>query len=90
MPREADMAIRDCTSVLAILADRWCNAEVYRDCFEVLARAVPRCEIPGRLGREAREELGFLIEKVSEAGVHGHVRTMLEEMAEEGGDEDML
>lgn len=78
---EADVAIRYCMSVLAILADWWCNAEVYRDCFEVLARAVLRCEIPGRISRDAKAELGELTEKVSKAGIHGHVKTMLEEMA---------
>jgi hypothetical protein len=76
-----DIAIRDCTSVLAILADRWQNAEHHRDFFEVLARAVPRSSRPGYLGREAREELADLTEKVVEAGVHRHVTTMLYKMA---------
>ncbi|KUJ16886.1 uncharacterized protein LY89DRAFT_718614 [Mollisia scopiformis] len=89
IPSQADSSIRDCTSVLAILADRWQNAEHYRDCFEVVARAVPRCSKPGYLDREAREELADLIEKVSEAGVHRHVRTMLCEMAALNEDEEM-
>lgn len=75
--------------MLAILADRWQNAEQYRDCFEVVARAVPRSSRPGYLDREAREELTDLIEKVSEAGVHRHVRTMLYEMAAFNEDEEM-
>lgn len=76
--------------MLAILADRWQNAEQYRDCFEVLARAVPRCSRLGYLEREAREELGGLIEKVGEMGLHGHVRTMLCEMATRCEDEEMV
>jgi len=71
--------------VLAILADRWQNAEHYRDCFEVLARAIPRSERVGVLEAEARRELSGLMGKVVEAGVHRHVETMLWEMAEEGG-----
>ncbi|PVH82740.1 hypothetical protein DL98DRAFT_570350 [Cadophora sp. DSE1049] len=90
IPPEADFAIRDCTSVLAILADRWQNAEVYRDCFEVLARAIPRCKRLGCLEREAREELVGLIERVNEVGVHRHVLTMLYEMGMGPEDEDMI
>jgi hypothetical protein len=90
MPKEADLAIRDCTSVLAILADRWQNAEHYRDCFEVLARALPRSARPGLLERETREELAELTEKVNEAGVHRHVTTMLWEMASRGGGEEEM
>jgi len=79
MPKEADLAIRDCTSVLAILADRWQNAEHYRDCFEVLARAMgPE---PGYLDEGKRGELVELTQKVTEAGIHRHVATMLWEMA---------
>jgi len=89
IPKEADLAIRDCTSVLAILADRWQNAEHYRDCFEVLARAIPRSSRPGYLEREARSELAELAEKVNEAGVHRHVTTMLWEMASQDGEEEM-
>jgi hypothetical protein len=86
VPREADRAIRDCTSVLAILADRWCNAEHYRDCFEVLAREVP--QLGGSpLESEARVELGELIERVEEVGCHRHVCRMLREMAEGDGQE---
>ena len=86
LPKEADLAIRDCTSVLAILADRWQNAEHYRDCFEVLARAIPRSERVGALEAEARRELRGLMGKVVEAGVHRHVETMLWEMAGREGD----
>ena len=87
LPKEADLAIRDCTSVLAILADRWQNAEHYRDCFEVLARAIPRSERVGVLEAEARRELRALMGKVVEAGVHRHVEAMLWEMA--GGEGDV-
>ena len=89
IPKEADLAIRDCTSVLAILADRWQNAEHYRDCFEVVARAIPRSARPGYLEQETRAELAELAEKVNEAGVHRHVTTMLWEMATQDGVEEM-
>ncbi|KAG9245762.1 hypothetical protein BJ878DRAFT_500122 [Calycina marina] len=87
MPKEADLAIRDCTSVLAILADRWKNAEHYRDCFEVLARAIG--PIPGFLDPGAKQELAVLTEKVTETGIHRHVTTMLWEMVLSVADEDM-
>jgi hypothetical protein len=71
--------MRDCTSVLATLAERWVDAEQYRDCFEILARAisVSQRETLGMIGREAREE------------IHRHVSTMLWEMAELGEEEGM-
>ena len=75
--------------MLAILADRWQNAEHYRDCFEVVARAIPRSARPGYLERETRAELVDLAEKVNEVGVHRHVTTMLWEMASQSGDEEM-
>lgn len=76
--------------MLAILADRWQNAEYYRDCFEVLARAIPRCKRLGCLEGEAKRELRGLIEKVSEMGLHRHVGTMLREMAGGVEDEEMI
>lgn len=72
--------------MLAILADRWQNAEHYRDCFEVVARAIPRSTRPGYLEQDTRAELAELAEKVNEAGVHRHVTTMLWEMATQGGE----
>lgn len=87
MSKEVDIAVRDCTSVLAIFADRWQNAEHYRDCFEVLARAIPRGTRPNFLDREARDELAELTEKVKETGVHTHVTTMLYDMAAQSGDD---
>ncbi|KAL2069445.1 hypothetical protein VTL71DRAFT_14124 [Oculimacula yallundae] len=86
VPKEADIAIRDCTSVLAILADRWQNAEHYRDCFEVLARAVAGRSRQTCLDAESRDELVGLTERVNEAGVNRHVTTMLLEMATNSGD----
>jgi hypothetical protein len=81
--KEVDIAIRDCTSVLAILADRWQNAEHYRDCFEVLARAIVGGGSFERsvIGVDTRKELLELAEKVNQVGVNRHVMTMLYEMA---------
>ncbi|KAL5316769.1 hypothetical protein ACEPPN_015820 [Leptodophora sp. 'Broadleaf-Isolate-01'] len=77
IPTEVDLAIRGSTSVLAILADRWQNAEVYRDCFEVLARANPRCKRLGYLERATSEELAGLTDRVNEFGIHRHVSTIM-------------
>ena len=86
VPKEADIAIRDCTSVLAILADRWQNAEHYRDCFEVLARAIAGRSRGTCFDAESRAELVELTERVNEAGVNRHVTTMLYEMSTNTGD----
>ncbi|KAH8597259.1 hypothetical protein B0O99DRAFT_89227 [Bisporella sp. PMI_857] len=80
-PKEVDLAIRDCTSVLAILAERWQNAECYRDCFEVLARGMGGIGREGWLDPAVRGELVELTGKVTEAGCHRHVQTMLWDMA---------
>lgn len=79
--KAADVAVRDCTSILAILADRWQNAECYRDCFEVLARAVHGASLPRYIDSETKEELIDLTRRVTETGVHSHVVTMLYEIA---------
>lgn len=80
MGREADGAGRDCGSSLTIMADRWQNAEQYRDCLEELSRAVPRCCPPGILDGETRERLRVLTDKVAESGIHRHTEKMLREM----------
>ena len=53
----------------------------YRDCFEVLARAVLRRERLGGLGRQARIELRGCIDRFEEVEVHGHVLWMLKNIA---------
>ena len=86
LPKEADFAVRDCTSVLAILADRWRTAEHYRDCFELLVRVFSQAEggsLSG-VGAEINELLSVLVERVLESGVHGHVADMLREFCEDG------
>ncbi|KAI9742374.1 MAG: hypothetical protein M1818_003907 [Claussenomyces sp. TS43310] len=88
MSTEADNASRDCTAVLAIFADRWRNAELYRDCLELLARAVPRVTASGLLDASARAELAHLTRSIEEAGIHRHVARMLWEMCAED-DNDM-
>lgn len=80
MPRDVYGASRDCTAVLTIFADRWRNAEHYRDCLEVLARTIPRTSPPGHLDRQDRDELARLTSKVEEVGIHRHVSRMLWEM----------
>lgn len=86
MSKQAAIAVRDCTSVLAILADRWQNAENYRDCFEVLVQESSSQEV---LESGVRRELVELIKRVDESGVHRHVTRMLYEMASAVENEDM-
>jgi hypothetical protein len=51
---------------------------------------VPRCERRCSSGGEAREELTELTEIVAVAGIHRHVRTMLDEMAMGHDDQEMM
>lgn len=90
MSYEADNAARDCSAVMAIFADRWRNAEHYRDCLEILARAESRRLSSGmsatigslQLDVAERRELGALTEKLVRMGIHRHVAQMLREMSE--------
>lgn len=77
--------------MLAILADRWQNAEHYRDCFEFLARAisVSQHERLGYLEKEARQELGVLAKAVADAGINQHVSVMLAEIVSQSDSEAM-
>ncbi|EXJ78710.1 hypothetical protein A1O1_09112 [Capronia coronata CBS 617.96] len=86
VPREADDAIRDCGAVLAIFADRWPNAEYYRDCFEILAVSIPRSRPLGNLEKDVRDKIKVLVHKLDEIGIHRTTSRMLWEMSAENDD----
>jgi precorrin-3B methylase len=81
---EADHAIRDCMSVLAIYADRSKNAEHYRDCLELLATSASRSFPIGLLNEDIREKLAVLLVKVKQVGIALYVSEMISEMCGEG------
>lgn len=76
----ADRAIRDCTSILAIFADRSQNTDIYRDCLDVLASSITRSLPPGRIDDESRQELAALVQQILDSGIAPHVASKLSEM----------
>ncbi|KAH7127899.1 hypothetical protein B0J13DRAFT_679418 [Dactylonectria estremocensis] len=83
VPKEANNALRDCSAALAIFADRWPKAEHYRDCFELLAVSIPRCQPLGHLSKDTRKSLQALVTKLEESGIHRITSRMLHEMCKD-------
>lgn len=90
MSHEVNSAVRDCSAVLAIFADRWRNAECYRDCFELVARAESRRSMSlmsdgvqrWQFSAEERQEVTAMMERLVRIGVHRQVVRMLKDMCE--------
>jgi hypothetical protein len=80
VPRDVNDALRDCSAVLAIFAERWPKAEQYRDSFEFLATSIPRCQPLGYLADDVRRDLQELVRKLEESGIHRGTSRMLWEM----------
>lgn len=85
-PDVAD-AVRACSNILALLADRWPRAECLRDVFELLAREVPLVDRPRRpptrVSEAAAAALRGKLAQVRALIVHRSIMRMLEEMATE-------
>ncbi|ETS84225.1 hypothetical protein PFICI_02250 [Pestalotiopsis fici W106-1] len=83
---DVSSAIRACSSTLAILAERWIEAECVRDMFEILASEIPigqswdRPAVMGDAGRAAIEENW---ERVAKIVIHRPTLRMIREMATE-------
>lgn len=75
-----DRAIRDCTAILSIFADRSQKADIYRDCMELLASSISRVSTPGNIDTETRQELNFLLGQIEENSLASHVHAKLSEM----------
>ena len=79
-------AMRACSSTLAILAERWAEAECCRDVFEVLAREVPVGETwrrPKRLSEAGRKSIEQNWRLLQEIVIHRPTLRMIHEMAAE-------
>lgn len=81
-------AVRACSIVLSILAERWPQSKCLRDAFDVLASEVPLFEplenmeaTPQRMGREASETLLTLLKHLEPVVVHRNTLRMIKEMA---------
>ena len=79
-------AMRACSSTLAILAERWAEAECCRDVFEVLAREIPVGETwrrPTRLSAAGRKSIEQNWRILQNTVIHRPTLRMVHEMAVE-------
>jgi hypothetical protein len=82
--KPVDRAIRDCTAILSIFADRSQNADMYRDCMDVLASSISRASPSGNIDTDSRQELATLVSQIEENGLASHTFTKLSEMCKDG------
>ncbi|CAH0055891.1 unnamed protein product [Clonostachys solani] len=78
--KAVDRAIRDCTAILSIFADRSQNADMYRDCMDLLGSSVSRAAQPGNIDAESRQELAVLVSQVEENRLAPHIHSQLLDM----------
>ncbi|KAH7121517.1 hypothetical protein EDB81DRAFT_952249 [Dactylonectria macrodidyma] len=78
--KAVDRAIRDCTAILSIFADRSQNADVYRDCMDLLASSISRASPSGSIDTESKQELASLVSQVEENSLSSHAHAKLLEM----------
>ncbi|KAK7428192.1 hypothetical protein QQZ08_005258 [Neonectria magnoliae] len=80
-------ALRACSNILAIMADRWPKADCLRDVFELLAREIPLIERtkrqPNRISEKAVTAIRGKLPQVRALVVHRSILRMLDEMISE-------
>ncbi|CAN9224832.1 unnamed protein product [Alternaria alternata] len=80
-------ALRACSNILAIMADRWAKAECLRDVFELLAREIPLVDRPNkpptRLSDKTVTAIQAHLPQVRALVVHRPVLRMIDEMIHE-------
>ncbi|KAM5342273.1 hypothetical protein ACJ41O_013239 [Fusarium nematophilum] len=80
-------ALRACSNILALMADRWPKAECLRDVFELLAREVPLIDRPNRPPARISDSSAAVIKQnlsqVRALVVHRSILRMIEEMVTE-------
>ncbi|KAI4938793.1 uncharacterized protein J4E92_000074 [Alternaria infectoria] len=80
-------ALRACSNILAIMADRWAKAECLRDVFELLAREIPLVDRPNkpptRLSEKTVTAIREHLPQVRALVVHRPVLRMIDEMINE-------
>lgn len=77
-------ALRACSNILAIMADRWPKADCLRDVFELLAREVPLVDRPSRpptrISDSSAESIRAKLPHIRSLIVHRSIMRMIEEM----------
>ncbi|KAJ5762431.1 uncharacterized protein N7511_005813 [Penicillium nucicola] len=86
--REVPEALRACSTALAILAERWIQAEPLRDVFDTLAREIPVCglvvdDLPRRISGEAASYVQSQIPLLASIIMHRGVMRMIHEIVTE-------
>ncbi|KAI6785942.1 uncharacterized protein J7T54_006281 [Emericellopsis cladophorae] len=80
-------ALRACSNILAIMADRWPKAESLRDVFELLAREIPLVDRPSRpptrITPATADAIRAKLVPVRSLIVHRSIIRMIEEMINE-------
>ncbi|TPX06785.1 uncharacterized protein E0L32_002281 [Thyridium curvatum] len=89
-PSEVSEAVRCCSIVLSLLAERWHSTKVLRDAFDILAREVPLVNFvaspslrPKRIRPESSQKLLSLLSEIEAIVVHRDTLRMIREMATE-------
>ncbi|KAF4822788.1 Pyrimidine pathway regulatory protein 1 [Colletotrichum tropicale] len=87
---DASEAVRACSIVLSILAERWPQSKCLRDAFDTLAREVPLFEPkttdaagPRKMRRESADSLMAAMPQLEVIVVHRNTLRMIREMAQE-------
>ncbi|KAI1333758.1 fungal-specific transcription factor domain-containing protein [Xylariaceae sp. FL0016] len=84
---EVHEAVRACSIILALLAERWPPSACLRDCFDLLAKEIPLSEIPTdppkRMRHESAASLQTLLVQLETIVVHRDTLRMIKEMATE-------
>ncbi|KAF2011593.1 hypothetical protein BU24DRAFT_284498 [Aaosphaeria arxii CBS 175.79] len=80
-------ALRACSNIVAIMADRWAKADCLRDVFELLAREIPLVDRPSRpptrVSEKTIEAIRSKLNQVRALIVHRSIMRMIEEMISE-------
>jgi hypothetical protein len=85
---ETSEAVRACSIILSILAERWPQSCSLRDTFDVLAREIPLYETgsstqttPSKTRRHSAEAILVLLKQLEPIVVHRNTLSMIKEMA---------
>ncbi|KZL82207.1 zn 2cys6 transcription factor [Colletotrichum incanum] len=85
-------AVRACSIILSILAERWPQSKCLRDAFDILAREIPLSESstiefetvgPRKMRKESADALRALINQLEIVVVHRNTLRMINEMAQD-------
>ncbi|CAJ2509248.1 Uu.00g142740.m01.CDS01 [Anthostomella pinea] len=80
-------AVRACSIILSLLAERWPQSAPLRDCFDILAKEIPLSELPaeqpGRIRQDSADALISLLTQLETIVVHRDTLRMIKEMATE-------